>query len=86
MTNIPIQVRRSLEKKYLFFEQARELAIKAQSCVPQMRALGWDIIITEKGPVILEGNASWGWEMIQYANGRGLVDGNFGREVREIVG
>ena len=41
-----------------FFDQARELVLKAASHAPAMRLLGWDVGISENGPVLIEGN-SW---------------------------
>lgn len=38
------------------FDELKELAKKAALRVPQMRYVGWDIAITPRGPVIIEGN------------------------------
>jgi len=38
-----------------FFEEVKSLAIKAASCLPQS-LVGWDVAITEHGPVLIEGN------------------------------
>jgi hypothetical protein len=42
--------------KIPFFQQAKQLALNAAIIVPQARIIGWDIGITQKGPVVLEGN------------------------------
>jgi hypothetical protein len=39
-----------------YFNEAKELAVKAASYLPAVRLVGWDISITENGPVIIEGN------------------------------
>lgn len=38
------------------FEEAVKLVKKAAKVVPQVRQVGWDVAITEKGPAIIEGN------------------------------
>lgn len=42
--------------KVPMFDQVKELAKKAALVVPQMRYVGWDIAVTPRGPVIIEGN------------------------------
>jgi len=39
-----------------FFNEVQELAISAHKCIPMFTVVGWDIAITENGPVIIEGN------------------------------
>ena len=39
-----------------FFDEAKNMAIKAADVLPNIRYTGWDIAITEKGPVLIEGN------------------------------
>lgn len=39
-----------------YAKQAKELCLKAALVVPEMRYIGWDVAITPKGPVIIEGN------------------------------
>jgi len=72
-------------EKIPLYDRVRETAIRAQSCIPQMRMLGWDIVITESGPKILEGNASWGWEAVQQSKRGGIIEGGLGRELREVM-
>lgn len=38
---------------------AIELAKTGQRCFPQLPSLGWDIALTEHGPVIIEANSRW---------------------------
>jgi len=49
--------------KYHFFgetipylEEVKDLAISAHRCFPMVKIVGWDIAITETGPIIVEGN------------------------------
>ena len=42
--------------KVPYFKEALQLVKKAGKIVPQIRYVGWDVAITENGPVIIEGN------------------------------
>jgi hypothetical protein len=42
--------------KIPFYHEAKQLAIKVAKLVPQARIVGWDVGITQEGPVLLEGN------------------------------
>jgi hypothetical protein len=41
-------------------EAVRELALEASRKFGLMGTIGWDIGLTEKGPVLIEGNNLWG--------------------------
>jgi len=41
------------------FEEAKELVIRAAGCIPNLRLIGWDVAITEEGPVLIEGNSDY---------------------------
>lgn len=51
--------------KVPYFKQAIELVKKAQLHSRHINYVGWDIAITEKGPVIVEGNELPGYDMPQ---------------------
>ena len=38
------------------FEEAKELVCKAAQEVPEVAYIGWDVAITQHGPVLIEGN------------------------------
>lgn len=40
-----------------YWEEAKQMALKAMKVVPQVRFVAWDIAITENGPVFIEGNS-----------------------------
>ena len=40
-----------------YWEEAKAMCLKAMKKVPQMRFIAWDVAITEKGPVFIEGNS-----------------------------
>lgn len=42
-----------------FYKESVELALKAHYECPQMFSVGWDIAVTEKGPLVQEGNVHW---------------------------
>ena len=48
-----------------YFKEALELCKKAALVEKHVRYVGWDIAITEKGPVIVEGNPLPGYDMPQ---------------------
>ncbi|MBQ3094748.1 MAG: carboxylate--amine ligase [Clostridia bacterium] len=39
-----------------FVKEAVEMCLKAAKVIPQVRYMGWDVAVTENGPVIIEGN------------------------------
>ena len=67
-----------------FFEEAKEMCLKAAQKVPQMRFVAWDVAITEKGPVFIEGNSFPSHAVPQFAahypDGIGIM-----REFREFI-
>ena len=42
-----------------YFEEARELALRACKVFGFMATIGWDVGITPEGPTIIEGNPAW---------------------------
>ena len=47
------------------FQEAVDLCLKAALEVPQMRYVGWDAAVSEKGPCLIEGNSFPGYDMPQ---------------------
>lgn len=66
-----------------YFQEAIELCKQAALVEPTMRYIGWDIAITEKGPVMVEGNNLPGYDMPQ--NHRFHDDGCGIKEVFEYA-
>ena len=52
--------------KVPYVKEAFDMALKAALEVPEVRYVGWDIAITEKGPVIMEGNEYPSYGLVQY--------------------
>ncbi len=44
-------------KKLPYFNEIKDLALKAHKYFPMLSFIGWDIAITETGPIIVEGNS-----------------------------
>jgi hypothetical protein len=42
-----------------FWKETEELAVKIYNIVPQVKYVGWDIAITQSGPILVEGNARY---------------------------
>lgn len=59
-----------------FWQEVKETTEKAQKVFHQVKSVGWDIAVTPKGPVIIEGNQDWGTNGIQAANGGLLTTRN----------
>ena len=56
-----------------------DVVCEAATMAPGLRALGWDVVLSDKGPRIVEVNAEWDLQMMQ-AMGRGVL----GTEVTEL--
>lgn len=52
--------------KVPYVKEAFEMAKKAALIVPEVRYVGWDIAISENGPVIMEGNEYPSYGLVQY--------------------
>jgi len=57
------------QKKLPFYNELKKLAISAHKCFPMFNMVGWDIAITEKGPIIIEGNRTPGLFVFQIHEG-----------------
>ncbi len=58
--------------KVPFWEQTMDMVKRAALKHPQNRSSGWDIVITEKGPGLIEGNHDWCKLLWQLPAKRGL--------------
>ncbi len=68
------------------WDEVKQTAVKAALAFPLVRAIGWDVAATTRGPVVLEGNDSWAVEITQQAYGRGLLQGRFVDTYRALSG
>lgn len=60
--------------KIPYFDEAKELVLKASKVVPEIKVVGWDVAITPDGPVIIEGNRRAGFDIVQVVSGVGRKD------------
>ena len=67
-----------------FFQEAKDMCLRAAQKVPQMRFVAWDVAIAADGPVFVEGNRFAGQAVPQFAahypDGIGIM-----REFREFI-
>jgi hypothetical protein len=55
-----------------FWRETKDLLIRAQASIPHMKTVGWDIAITDDGPLIVEANSTYDVDLLQVAYDRGL--------------
>jgi len=67
-----------------YHKEVVETARKAHSLIPQLRSLGWDIAITDDGPVILEANTYWS-HLLQFVADRGAATPALSAELRQLA-
>jgi putative polysaccharide biosynthesis protein len=64
--------------------EVKDLALRAAAAFPWARAIGWDIAITDNGPVLIEGNERWSPSLIQMPAPAGLMRGEL-EELKESL-
>ena len=69
-----------------YFEEAKQLVLKASLESDKILVVGWDVAISEKGPVIIEGNRRPGFDIVQVLSGgkMDMVEDVLGR-VRKTI-
>lgn len=56
------------------FKEAKELVLKASLEDEHILVVGWDVAISEKGPLLIEGNRRPGFDLVQVVSRRGRRD------------
>jgi hypothetical protein len=64
--------------------KATELALGAAGAFPWARSIGWDVGISDRGPVLIEGNEEWSPSLIQMPAPHGLMTGEFEKLYRSL--
>jgi hypothetical protein len=59
------------------WSEVKNLALRAAVVFPWARAIGWDIAISDRGPILIEGNAEWSTSLLQIPAPHGLATGEF---------
>jgi len=57
------------EITYPFVPEAVQLCLRIHSFFYGMHSVGWDVALSEEGPVILEANDEWDFPLLQMVNG-----------------
>lgn len=55
-----------------YWNETIELLIRGQVATPRPPTLGWDIAITESGPLVVEANSTYDIDIVQFALNRGI--------------
>ncbi len=61
-----------------FWSESKDLVCRAAETLQPMRSLGWDVAITDSGPILVEVNDVWGINLMQTACG-GMRDTPIGQ-------
>jgi hypothetical protein len=70
--------------KVPMFNEAKELVLKTAGYMPGLRLVGWDVAISEDGPVIIEGNSDYEIRGSDFAYGGYLTNKTFRKVLHEI--
>jgi len=55
-----------------FWSELKKLIVAAHKSLPNLATLGWDVAITDSGPLIVEANSTYDVDLLQVAYKRGL--------------
>jgi len=68
--------------KLPLFEESCDLVKQAHKVFSNVYSIGWDVALTDKGPVIIEGNPSWDTAMGQVVAGSSIIEEFFKEDPR----
>jgi hypothetical protein len=85
ITTIPGTDRSFIGTRLPDWEAIRETALRAAEAFPWARAIGWDVGVSERGPVLIEGNERWSPSLIQMPAPSGLLDGELRALCQELA-
>ena len=57
-----------------FFKEVKDMVKEASLESDKILLVGWDVAITDEGPLIIEGNRRPGFDIVQVASRRGRMD------------
>lgn len=55
-----------------YWDRCIELVIRAAQLIPENRSVGWDVAVTNNGPVLIEGNHDWSYGLWELTNRKGF--------------
>lgn len=56
------------------FQEAKDMVLRASLESDKILVVGWDVAISDKGPLIIEGNRRPGFDLVQVLDDRGRMD------------
>ncbi|MGM9834215.1 MAG: sugar-transfer associated ATP-grasp domain-containing protein [Bacilli bacterium] len=57
-----------------YFDEVKKMVKEASLESDKILVVGWDVAITDEGPIIIEGNRRPGFDVVQVASRRGRID------------
>lgn len=70
----PVTNEKILGLKIPYWEETILMVKQAAMVEPRVRSVGWDVAITQHGPVLIEGNSKWNKDTWQIPAGRGKLE------------
>ena len=67
-----------------YFQEVKELVIKTSPLIPGLRLIGWDVAISESGPVLIEGNSDYDLSGNDLADNGYMANKVFRKVLKEI--
>lgn len=58
--------------KVPFWEECKNMVKQAATLTPENKSIGWDVGVTNEGPILIEGNHDWGHESLQVPLRKGI--------------
>lgn len=68
----PVSGNRIVDFEIPFWKESLELVVSAAKQSKGNKSIGWDVAITDKGPILIEGNHNWGRTLWQLPVDKGL--------------
>lgn len=67
-----------------FWTKTLDVCKRAAEQFPGVRSIGWDIAVTESGPLIVEGNSDWDLAMVQVHSQSGFLTEQFKNDLSKF--
>jgi D-alanine-D-alanine ligase-like ATP-grasp enzyme len=67
------------------WDKVIEITTQAHQLYPNFGVFGWDIAVTEEGPLIIECNANPHHMLYQLATGRGIYNEDFAPVLDQVI-